>query len=83
MRSLRPCVNRVHGLHTLHATFLPSRSLQTLRRFMRYNDWQHDPLSRGSAENQIAARFDLIVSPDSPSAGELHHHFSTYDPRPS
>lgn len=35
-------------------------STEALMRFIRSNDWQHDPLSQGSAANQIAARYDLI-----------------------
>ena len=27
---------------------------------MRFNDWQHDPLSRGSPGNAIMSRYDLI-----------------------
>ena len=29
---------------------------------MRYNKWQTDPFSDGSAANQIAARYDLVTS---------------------
>lgn len=34
---------------------------QSYKRFIRSNNWQTDPLAQGSAGNQIAARFDLIV----------------------
>lgn len=34
----------------------------SMRRFMRYNQWQSDPLALGSAANQIAAREDLIAT---------------------
>jgi len=33
--------------------------LESLKRFMRYNDWQHDPLALNCPMNQIAARADL------------------------
>mmetsp|Transcript_28081 Transcript_28081/g.71581 ORF Transcript_28081/g.71581 Transcript_28081/m.71581 type:complete len:618 (-) Transcript_28081:213-2066(-) len=34
--------------------------ITSLKAFMRYNDWQNDPFSGGNAEDQIAARYDLI-----------------------
>lgn len=33
--------------------------VETLQALMRYNDWQHDPLSLGCPYNQIASRGDL------------------------
>ena len=35
--------------------------VQSLQRFMRANDWQHDPLAHGNAGAQVAARYDLIT----------------------
>jgi hypothetical protein len=36
-------------------------NVTTMQRLIRYNDWQHDPLSQGRANFQIASRGDLIV----------------------
>jgi len=36
-----------------------AQDLESLQTLMRYNDWQHDPLSLGCPENAIAARLDL------------------------
>lgn len=35
-------------------------SVEDLKSFMRYNEYETDPLSLGSAANQIAARYDLV-----------------------
>jgi len=37
-------------------------SVEDMKKFMQYNDWQHDPLSGGNACNSIASRFDLYAS---------------------
>ncbi len=37
-------------------------SLADMQRLMRSNDWEHDPLSQGYADLQIAARHDLDAS---------------------
>eukprot|EP01116_Phalansterium_solitarium_P000183 TRINITY_DN10100_c0_g1_i1.p1 TRINITY_DN10100_c0_g1~~TRINITY_DN10100_c0_g1_i1.p1 ORF type:complete len:556 (-),score=154.75 TRINITY_DN10100_c0_g1_i1:222-1889(-) len=34
----------------------------SMQHLVRYNDWQHDPLSLGCPGNQLAARFDLSPS---------------------
>jgi hypothetical protein len=31
----------------------------SMKKLMRYNDWQHDPYSKGDPENAIASRADL------------------------
>jgi len=36
---------------------------------MRYNDWQHDPLSLGDPGNSVCSRFDLETSGASPAGG--------------
>ena len=35
------------------------RSYEEFRSFMRYNDWQNDPLAEGDAGEQILSRYDL------------------------
>ncbi|KAJ6247240.1 phospholipase b-like 1 [Anaeramoeba flamelloides] len=37
--------------------------METMKRIIRYNDWQNDPLSDGNAGNGIMSRNDL-VDPD-------------------
>lgn len=46
-------------------------AMDKMRDLMRYNNWEHDPLSLGSPGNAIAARFDLVknVSTASPTGG--------------
>lgn len=39
------------------------RSLEDLKRVMRYNDWRADTLSQGHASHAVAARFDLETDP--------------------
>jgi len=39
-----------------------ANTLSELQTLMRYNDWEHDPLSLGCPLNQIASRLDLAPS---------------------
>jgi len=40
-------------------------TLEDMQIFMRYNDWESDPLSLGNPGNQISSRFDLVVDNNS------------------
>jgi hypothetical protein len=40
--------------------------LSAMKKIMRYNDWQHDPLALNDPGNQIASRFDL-EQPNNPN----------------
>ena len=53
-----------------HASVVDIASYQSL---IRYNDWKHDPLSRGDSCNAISARCDLnaLDSPDYALSGGL------------
>eukprot|EP01135_Chromosphaera_perkinsii_P001927 Nk52_evm76s212 gene=Nk52_evmTU76s212 len=33
--------------------------VEDMKRVMQYNDWKHDPLSKGQADNAISSRYDL------------------------
>eukprot|EP01027_Heterolobosea_sp_BB2_P023893 GEZU01035936.1.p1 GENE.GEZU01035936.1~~GEZU01035936.1.p1 ORF type:complete len:415 (-),score=136.28 GEZU01035936.1:22-1266(-) len=41
--------------------------IQSMKAFMQYNNWQHDPLSQGNAGNAVASRFDLVNSTNLPN----------------
>lgn len=51
--------NRAQIFHREQATI---HSLQDMRRVMRHNKWQSDPLSKGCPQLAIAARFDISSS---------------------
>eukprot|EP00762_Andalucia_godoyi_P006576 ANDGO_05030.mRNA.1 Phospholipase B-like protein G len=38
-----------------------THSLLDVQNLLRFNDWQHDPLSLGSAKNAVASRYDLLT----------------------
>lgn len=44
-------------------------SVDTMKKLLRYNNWQHDPYSLGSAGNQISSRFDLLTEKPACSGG--------------
>jgi len=42
-------------------------SIEKLKWIIRYNNWQHDPLSQGNPGNAVASRFDLVTQINVPS----------------
>ena len=59
MRPLAPLFGLPVSSGTPHAAMLTT--LQSLQSFIRFNQWQTDPLSNNSAGWSVAARYDLIL----------------------
>jgi hypothetical protein len=45
------------------------QSFEEVQQMLQYNDWQHDPLSKGSPANSISSRYDLLSTKPVPFGG--------------